>query len=587
MKESVKKAGRRHPGAERGQGKKALPEIVSPTIPWEAKAKWFPVLIIVLAVGACLIPFSGKAFNIDDPLFLWMADQLMHHPADFYGFRANWFGAEAPAHEIQLNPPLTSYYILLVRWLFGGGEVALHLAFLIPALMAALGAYFLAKKFCARPLAAALVGILSPAFLVSSNTIMSDVIMLSFWVWSVYLWIQGMEQNRQPLLFFSAILIALSTLSKYYGISLVPLLAFYTIHRQRSFDRRILYLIVPLLSLGLYCWMTYNLYGYPHFFKIFSYANEARHIQNRDYLSDTVIGLAFMGGGFISVLFFWPFLWKRATTVIWIILIAGLSALLTAVPAIGQYPLKGNEGFGIFNMIQAALFATVGISIAALAVVDLVRRKDSMAWLLFLWVSGTLFFAFFLNWTVSVRTLLPIAPALGILVMRRFEVEFKPPIQPRSLLLAVPLLLSMILSLSTVWADYCSANTAKQAAREISSKYASTGGVLWFQGHWGFQYYMEKYGGKPVDHNHYRLKAGEILVTPSYLQNANIKPPPMKFMEAVVTRRFESCQWVSIMDSSTGAAFYSSRYGPVPFMFGPTKPLIYEIARFTRTISSF
>ena len=49
-----------------------------------------------------LLPFSGKAFNVDDPLFVYVARQITHHPLDPYGFKVNWFLDAVPmAHETK------------------------------------------------------------------------------------------------------------------------------------------------------------------------------------------------------------------------------------------------------------------------------------------------------------------------------------------------------------------------------------------------------------------------------------------------------------------------------------------------------
>ena len=37
-------------------------------------------LLPVFAAVACLAPFARKAFNVDDPLFLWAARQIVHAP---------------------------------------------------------------------------------------------------------------------------------------------------------------------------------------------------------------------------------------------------------------------------------------------------------------------------------------------------------------------------------------------------------------------------------------------------------------------------------------------------------------------------
>ena len=42
----------------------------------------------------------------------------------------------------------------------------------------------------------------------------------------------------------------------------------------------------------------------------------------------------------------------------------------------------------------------------------------------FLWVIGTFLFAAFLNWTVNARSLLPLTPAVAILMTRRLEQNY-------------------------------------------------------------------------------------------------------------------------------------------------------------------
>lgn len=167
------------------------------------------VIIPVVITIICLAPFVNKAFHMDDPLFLWAAKQIQINPTNFYGFSVNWCGTVTPMAETTKNPPVASYYIALVASLFGWGEVPMHIAFLVPAVAAALGIYYLAAKFCSRPVLAALAAVLTPAFLVSSTNIMCDTMMLAFWAWAVLLWVKGIETNKYLNLFFASVLIAI------------------------------------------------------------------------------------------------------------------------------------------------------------------------------------------------------------------------------------------------------------------------------------------------------------------------------------------------------------------------------------------
>jgi len=130
-------------------------------------------------------------------------------------------GPEMDAARIIKNPPLAAYYIALVAALTGWSEIPLHLAFLLPAITAVLGTYFLAREFTQHPVAATLIGILNPVFILSGITVMCDVMMLAFYVWAIFFWVRGIKDNRDRNLFIAAVLTTLCCLTKYFGLSLI------------------------------------------------------------------------------------------------------------------------------------------------------------------------------------------------------------------------------------------------------------------------------------------------------------------------------------------------------------------------------
>ena len=71
-------------------------------------------LLLVAITAAALAPFLNKAFHLDDPLFIWMAQQIAKHPFDPYGFYVNWVSFRQPMTIVMQNPPLYSYYIAAV-----------------------------------------------------------------------------------------------------------------------------------------------------------------------------------------------------------------------------------------------------------------------------------------------------------------------------------------------------------------------------------------------------------------------------------------------------------------------------------------
>src|SRR5262249_5918146 len=147
------------------------------------------------------------------------------------------------------NPPLASYYLALGTLIVGWSEVALHALFLLPAIATILGIRRLAQQFCSHPALAAFLSLMTPALLVSSTTIMCDILMLAFWVWAVVFWVEGLKADRPTALLTAGLLSALAVLTKYYAIGLVPLLGVYGSLLKRRLGVWTAALGVPLAAL--------------------------------------------------------------------------------------------------------------------------------------------------------------------------------------------------------------------------------------------------------------------------------------------------------------------------------------------------
>jgi 4-amino-4-deoxy-L-arabinose transferase-like glycosyltransferase len=387
--------------------------------------RWFalrPRLTLTLGVLAALVPFLTRPFNIDDPLFLWAARHIQTHPADPYGFNVNWYGVVDPMWQVTLNPPLTCYYLAVWAAVFGWSEPALHLAMLPAALAVVLGTYQLARRFCEGPMLAAAATLFTPVFLVSSTTVMCDVMMLAFWVWAVVLWVEGMERNDLWRLTGSGVLIALAALTKYFGACLIPLLAAYSLIHQRRFGRWAGCILIPIIALAAYLWATHALYGTGLLFDAGNYATATKKLYGISSVASSLTALAFMGACLAMVIFFAPWLWRART---WAGFAAGVVLYATAVFVEGTMLKRYDMLTGpycVLAEVQIIFWAIGGVSVLGLAVTDVWRQRDARSCLLALWVLGPCVFVVFC-WIVNGRSILPMAPAVGILLARRLEQE--------------------------------------------------------------------------------------------------------------------------------------------------------------------
>lgn len=525
-------------------------------------------LILVALTLACLLPFVGKAFNIDDPMYLWAAEHILAHPLDFYGFAVNWEGYSMPMPVVMKNPPGVSYYIAGASLVTGMGEVGLHIAFLLQAVAVSLGTYFLARRFTSYAVLAALATVLTPVYLVSGTTLMADMLTLAFWVWAVYFWVRGLDTGAAASLAASGLLVAAATLTKYPGMSLIPLLLAYALISRRRFALWAPWIALPVVLLALYQWATYEMYGQGLLFAAASYAGEIRQKVSSGFLLKGALGLSFAGGSYITALFFAPFIWRGRILAAMAALPAVFFLILMKAGGLPVLEFTGPDGAaGWWLAAQAAVFMLAGVNLLALPLTDTARRRDLPSMLLLLWVLGTFVFSAFVNWAVNVRTMMPMAPAVGILIARGLEDRWAGRVK---LIAWAPLIPALFVSLMVTLADYSLAHAARHAAQSIYARYSvqtgKSGSGLWFQGHWGFQHYVERAGGRIIDWKASRIRQGDIVVIPVNNYDIDILPMgSLAFVEQVDIPLFSGA---ATMYEPAGAAFYSSRGGPLPYAFG-------------------
>jgi len=539
-----------------------------------------PRLVLGAVVIASLLPFVGKPFHIDDPMYLWAAQHITSDPLHFYDFDVNWYGSFAPMYEVNKNPPLVSFYLAAVGLLLGWSEVALHLGMLLPAIALAFGVQALARQLGARPLMAALTAWVTPVVLVSATTLMSDVLMLSVWCWAATLWIDGIDRGSRGRLIAGAVLLGLCPLIKYFGLALLPLLAVATWGRSRRVLPWLGYLVIPVAIIG-----AYQLYMmlYHDWNPLADVAQYALTIEVKDTYAPTeriLVGLSFLGGCLLTTLFFAPYLWSRATLFAWGGLAVATALGLGALDAIGPLALSVDGATRWDLIIQMAVYVVAGTHLLALATRTLWQDRTADVLVLVLWLGGVWFFASFTNWTTTARAVLPAAPAAAILLARALA---RRPSAPGTGATAVVLGAGLALSLTVAWADYGLAASARAAAAHVTKHHADTGGTVYFQGAWGFQQYMETAGATRLDFDRVRLLPRDLVVTPA--NNTNLVTLPEWALHELETIELPAGRGVATLSPERGAGFYAALYGPLPFTFGPVPPERYTIARVTRPLA--
>ncbi len=222
--------------------------------------------------------------------------------------------------------------------------------------------------------------------------------------------------------------------------------------------------------------------------------------------------------------------------------------------------------------MQFVLWATSGIAMLILSGEDIFKRRDADSCLLGFWLWGTFLFTTFFNWTINGRSVLPMTIPMGILIARRLEEQMNSKrAASQQVWIAVPLLCSAMLAIWVARADFLLAKAVRATAQDVFFRYGGKKGTVWFEGHWGFQYYMEAFGAEAVDAKNMSLKPGDYCAVPS--NNANLTYSMSNEVAMELEKvRISNPGWLATANQELGAGFYSSMFGPLPFVFGRIPP---------------
>ena len=505
-------------------------------------------LIIFFLVVTFL--FMNKPIFQDEELFVRIGQSIIEKGGEYY----NFYGSKEKGliHDSMYNPPLSCYIVALASLIIKDNIFFYHFIFMFPAIFLILGILKLAKISHIKEencLYSALFAIATPAFMVCSFAVMSDIMMTALYTWAIYFWIIGEQKNKWKYYFISAFLISLSFLTKYFGITAIPLLMVFSIVQNKTFKKEIFVLLIPVAVLIFFEILTSYLYGNGLISKALLYPVKENSLSFRRI----IVGLSFFGG-----CFFW--------------LIIELKLIPVLISAIFVYFINIDDLFWIpispIAKVQLIFFSSMGLSglffIGKKVIPKSIKNYEQRPYLVLflLWIGGTWFFSSFINWTVNVRTMLPMIAPISIIFSEFYCVT----IQKRKKLFL--LFSSFIVSFFVQYADYEFAVSQKTAANIIIQKIGTK--ECYHQGGFSFNYIMEMSGSKKLDYNSPPiLDKDTLLIIPE--NNCNVYwPGDMEnYNIDIITIKMNIP--VTIMSRQTGAGFHGS-WGPLPFSFGIPPP---------------
>lgn len=436
--------------------------------------------IVVSAALLVSLPFLGKGFQVDEPFFLDRARELMSG--------ASW--TPRAWSDYNNNPPMILWLLAAATRLAGESETSLRALLLPLDALAAASLYLLFARFLKKPLAWALLAVLSPAYAVNMGHLMAEKPAMAFGAAALYALVRGADDRRGGWLAASAALLSAAIMSKYAAVALLPAAAWYL--WRRGFGPRALaaYLALACLAPGVYV-----------------AANTLRGGVVLSGVAATMAGassgawasgphrlrslLAFFGG--LAVLpMFWPLTARRGT-----LLASGAAAALVFSPWLDSAPVRPlDRAFGAW--------LAAGTAAALLGLVSSPRGRGRDLWLPWLAASAAVAAAY---WSVMARVVLFAMPPLILALGESFEAR---PGRGAARLPWAAAAAAACLSLSLGWVDFRYAGAQKDLAGELSAR----GRPVWCAAKLGLRHYLLRAGARPLDSeaDWESVRPGELVV---------------------------------------------------------------------------
>lgn len=481
----------------------------------------FLALVVTLADAA-------KPVLIDDTAYLRYARHIAQHPLDPYGFDILWYTAPEPAMTV-LCPPVLPYWLALGVRLFGESPVLLKLWLFPVVWLFARSLRELLRRFARGTESAALpLIVLSPAVLPMVN-LMLDVPAVALGLTALVLFVRAADNDSRRLAVLAGVVMALAMQTKYTMLVVPPVVLWYGWTHGRT---RLAAAAVATAALAFAGWelLLVAHYGQSHF--VFHTAAQgggplAETLRKKAellppltaHLGCLAVGIGLYAGRTVGV----ARRWLVGAAVLWVIGVAPV-ALLPHHVAI----LVAGKGPGTAKLTLAALvWRTAGAAVlmcaavcAAMMLVSLGRglRTGRRADTLFVagWVVIELAGYFALTPFPAARRVVGVTVALGVLTARavsrvsRARPERGPPrwVVPFGVAVGVA-----VAALDTHDA-FPEKVIAERAAAVVAGRDPRAN--VWFSGRWGFQFYCERAGMRPVVAGRTELGPGDFLVLPVF-----------------------------------------------------------------------
>ncbi len=495
---------------------------MSPTTPALGSAPRKPLVLAlpaILLTLLVLLPFLNKAFTIDDTLLLLEARQILQDPLRPGSFDVVW-DLEAPVHAsdaVLITGPVGGY-LLAPAVALGGSEPVAHLVWILLLGCAAIATASLARRLGYSDPESALAAVLlvsAPAVLGMAGTNMPDVPAMAFGVMAVERFLAWRSAHKLHQAAAASILFTLAMLSRGQLLLLLPVVAVVPLLERwapspgspqpRAARLWWIPLLGALLCVAVVQWLVLE-----------SGAAEPEQVGAMRSLTNwrQVPGhlISFAGHWVLVFPLGIGWLLVEGRRLRWWLAAATLVALVAPLP----------QSAPRWTAPVAALGGLVILDILA----ECLRRRDSMRLSLGLWLLLGLATVPYLHHPAKYSV--PAAPAAALLLApeimrsgRRYRIGVS----------AVCIGAGVTLGVLILRADAALAGIGRQAATEFIRPAVDAGTNVWFTGHWGFQWYAQQSGARPVTRTGAAPQPGDLIVSSTIDQSFALDYVPRRRLE--------------------------------------------------------
>jgi hypothetical protein len=467
-----------------------------------------------LLLLACLYTLLDcvKPLVIDDAAYSYYARQAAEHPLDPYGFAIMWWNRPYTANEV-LAPPVLPYWWSLALRLFGESPVLWKLWLLPVSLLFVWALHELFRRFARGfELPLTWLTVLSPVFLPSLN-LMLDVPAQALSLTAVVLFLRACDRDAVGLAALAGLVAGLAAETKYTGfLAPAAMLLYALLHRKLR-----LWPAAALVAMHAFvCWelLTALLYGQSHF--LGALRDSPQTLLHKAGLWAPLLGI--MGSVAAPVLLL-GLAALRAPR--WLVVSGGLLALGAYASTacfgrsweLARVPLAGNQDrplvvpleLAVFGGLGLLLFGVLAVVAARLCGLPLVRslwwrrwRVYPDRWFLVLWLGLEVAGFFALTPFPAVRRVMGVVVVATLLAGRLASRHCRAPGRARLVygIAGFSAALGLGFAALDFWEGWAEKYLAERAAALVRADNA--GGTVWYVGHWGFQFYAEHQGMRPV-----------------------------------------------------------------------------------------